>query len=495
MESTKDYRFFKFEVAESQGRNNGGYYFAISEFGFNIVGEYSVTINPEYQGLVSEELLIETRQEVDAAVTMKKIATSEDLLQAQIDKLQAAYDALEKAKNTPADLDKAALQSLYEDALQLYNEMADTEGNVKAYYESSALTNEKLIEVKAALDVAKEMLDNGISQTEIDAAKTTLQEQYDALLAIKNSDFTGRDELNALIGDMQSLLGEVVDKTTAKTALVLQTTDEDDSFYIWSNAKASDCDGIGASALIDKNDDASAKTGTFFGTVWQGGAVPNYSHYITVDLGTEIALNELSIDYTTRNSTHTNQRPTAIKVLGSNDKEGEYVEITHLSEGMPVGQCEKWEMDGTVALNGYYRYIRFAVATEKGYFNMSDFNLYAHSALVTNSNYQPAITGEQLYAMNVALLDGIAARDKFVTEDNYNAAVTALQAQYDALLAIKNANKTDKDELETLVTETNELVTEVATVNDTETAVTMHRIIFIAMHLVKQIIMTVTIRV
>lgn len=478
MESTKDYRFFKFEVAESQGskteNGNTKYYFAISEFGFNIVGEYSVTINPEYQGLVSEELLIETRQEVDAAVTMKKIATSEDLLQAQIDKLQAAYDALEKAKNTPADLDKAALQSLYEDALQLYNEMADTEGHVNSYYEPSALTNEKLIEVKAALDAAKEMLDNGISQTEIDAAKDALQAQYDALLAIKSSDVTGRDELNALIGDMQSLLGEVADKTTAKTALVLQTTDEDDSFYIWSNAKASDCDGIGASALIDKNDDGTAKTGTFFGTVWQGGAVPNYSHYITVDLGTEIALNELSIDYTTRNSTHSNQRPTAIKVLGSNDKEGEYVEITHLSEGMPVGQCVKWEMTSTVALDNYYRYIRFAPATEVGYFNMSDFNLYAHSALVANSNYQPAgIAGGQLYATNAALLDGIAARDKFVTEDNYNAAVTALQAQYDALLAIKNANVSDRTSLEDLITQTNTLIEEVATVSEEEAAIAM----------------------
>lgn len=473
MESTKDYRFFKFEVAESQGINNGGYYFAISEFGFNIVGEYSVTINPEYQGLVSEELLIETRQEVDAAVTMKKIATSEDLLQAQIDKLQAAYDALEKAKNTPADLDKAALQSLYDNALGLYGEMADAEGNVKAYYESSALTNEKLIEVKAALDVAKEMLDNGISQTEIDAAKTTLQEQYDALLAIKSSDVTGRDELNALIGDMQSLLGEVADKTTAKTAIALQTTDANAEFYIWSNATAWDCGGIGA--LIDKNDDGTAKTGTFFGTTWDSGTtVNNYDHYITVDLGTEIALNELSIDYTTRNSTHTNQRPTAIKVLGSNDKEGEYVEITHLSEGMPVGQCVKWEMTSTVALDNYYRYIRFAPATEVGYFNMSDFNLYAHSAVKANDNYSTSdITTAQLFAMNAALLDGIAARDNYVTEENYNTALAALRTQYNALLEIKNANVSDRTSLEDLITQTNTLIEEVATVSEEEAAIAM----------------------
>ncbi len=463
------YRYIRFKVTASESTG----FFVMSEFGFTKGIQVSVTITGA-GGEVTEDLLLDTYLQNAKAQNLYDTSNSVDLLDAMIVDLQAAYDALEKAKNTPADLDKSGLEALYGDALVLYGEMADTEGHVNSYYEPSALTNEKLAEAKTALDAAKTVLDSSNSQGEIDAAKDALQEQYDALLEIKNSDVTGRDELNALIGDMQSLLGEVADKTTAKTAIALQTTDANAEFYIWSNAKASDCDGDGASALIDKNNDGTANTGTFFGTVWQGGAVTNYSHYITVDLGTEIALSELSIDYTTRNSTHANQRPTAIKVLGSNDKEGEYVEITHLSEGMPVGQNQKWEMTSTVALDNYYRYIRFAVATEMGYFNMSDFNLYAHSALVTNSNYQPAgITGEQLYAMNVALLDGIAARDKFVTEDNYNAAVTALQAQYDALLAIKNANKTDKDELEPLVTETNELVTEVATVNDTETAITM----------------------
>ena len=118
--STKDYRFFKFEVAVSQGSNAGGYYFAISEFGFNIVGEYSVTINPEYQGIVTEELLIETRQEVDAAVTMKNIATSEDLLQAQIDKLQAAYDALVATITT---MDKEPLKELIDATILLKNSL------------------------------------------------------------------------------------------------------------------------------------------------------------------------------------------------------------------------------------------------------------------------------------------------------------------------------------------------------------------------------------
>ena len=473
--STKDYRFFKFEVVESQGRKtengNTKYYFAISEFGFNVVGEYSVTINPEYQGLVSEELLMETRQEVNAAVTMKNIATSEDLLLVQIDKLQAAKAALEEAM-VKVFVDKTALQSLYDNALLLYGEMADAEGNVKAYYESSALTNEKLAEAKIVLDAAKTALDSSNLQSEIDAAKTALQAQYDALLEIKNSDVTGRDELATLIDNMQSLFGEVADKTTVKTAIALQATDEGDSFYIWSNATAWDCDGIGA--LIDKNDDGTANTGTFFGTTWDGGDVNSYDHYIEVDLGVDVAISELSFDYTTRNSDHNNQRPTAIKVLGGNAKNGGYTEIVTLADGMPVGKCAKWEMPSDVALNSYYRYIRFAVATDAGYFNMSDFNLYAHSAVKANDNYSTSdITSAQLFAMNAASLAGIDARDKYVTEKNYNAALTVLQEQYNELLAIKNANVTERNSLAKLIGETKDLVTDVVVVKDEERVITM----------------------
>ncbi len=141
---------------------------------------------------------------------------------------------------------------------------------------------------------------------------------------------------------------------------------------------------------------------------------------------------------------------------------------------MPVGQNQKWEMTSTVALDNYYRYIRFAVATDAGFFNMSDFNLYAHSAVETKDDYLPSgITGAQLFAMNAALLAGIDARDKFVTEDNYNAALTALQTQYDALLAIKNANVTYRTSLTDLIAETNTLVAEVAKIDGTETKIAL----------------------
>ena len=473
--STKDYRFFKFEVAESQGSNGGGYYFAISEFGFNIVGVSSVTINPEYQGLVSEDLLIETRQEVDAAVTMKNIATSEDLLQVQIDKLQAAKAALEEAMSSTSAL-KAQLNELLYQAQTLYVKIANENDGVIDDYYKSAIGQEDFGTLINEISEAGPLVQENVNPTAADlqTAISELGAICEKINGIIAADFAqdSRTAIEELVAKMETLFAEVADKTTVKTAIVLQTTDEDDSFYIWSNATAWDCDGIGA--LIDKNDDGTAKTGTFFGTTWDGGAVNSYDHYIAVDLGADVAISELSIDYTTRNSTHANQRPTAIKVLGSNDKEGEYAEITILSEGMPVGQNQKWEMASTVALDNYYRYIRFAPATEVGFFNMSDFNLYAHSAVETKDDYLPSgITGAQLFAMNAALLAGIDARDKFVTEENYNAALTVLQEQYNELLAIKNANVSDRNSLANLITETNTLVAEVAKIDGTEAKIAL----------------------
>ncbi len=279
--------------------------------------------------------------------------------------------------------------------------------------------------------------------------------------------------LRELIAGMQSLLGEVADKATAETPVALQTTDANADFYIWSNAKASDCDGVGTSALIDKNDDGTAKTGTFFGTVWQGGPVANYSHYIEIDLGTDIALSELSFDYTTRNSTHSDQRPTSIKILGSTDKD-KYEEVTTISEGLPTGQNQKWGLSSPLTLNKYYRYLRFAVATQVGYFNMSDFNLYAPNAMSLNEIYmQSSLTTEQLFVISSALQNAISVADKNVTTDIYNSTLATLQEQYNLLLDVKNSNVTNKKELEELIDITKPLVESVAIIDENETKIAL----------------------
>ena len=467
------YRYIRLTVTKTENRTNS--YFVISEFGFTTVEDkVEVTVNNAYKNFVTDELLLTTVHTTNSSKSMSTnaLVTSVPLLDAQIADQQAAKAALEEAMNSTNTL-KDELNALLIQAEELHRSIIDLYGDLNPYYSNVIAYNDFLAFLQEMEEASAIANSNEATADEITAAYDELKAVYDEFLAIKNTDFAGdRAGIEELVAKMETLFGEVADKTTAKTSIALQTTDEDDSFYIWSNATAWDCDGI--EALIDKNDDGTAKTGTFFGTTWDGGAVNSYDHYIAVDLGVDVALSELSVDYTTRNSTHANQRPTAIKVLGSNDKEGEYAEITTLSEGMPVGQNQKWEMTSTVALDSYYRYIRFAVATEVGFFNMSDFNFYAHSAVETKDDYLPSgITGAQLFAMNAALLDGIDARDKFVTEDNYNAALIALQTQYDALLAIKNANVIDRNSLADLITETNTLIKEVATVSEEEAAIAM----------------------
>ena len=471
------YRYLRFKVTDitaNEDDKNGHPFFTMSEFGLTSVTEENVTVNNAYKSCVTDELLLTTVHITNSskAVSTNELVTSVPLLDAQIADQQAAKAALEEAMNSTNTL-KDELNALLVQAEELHRSIIDLYGGLSPYYSNAIAYNDFLAFLQEMEEASAVANNNEATADEIKTAYDELKSFYDEFQAIKSTDFTGdRTAIEELVAQMETLFGEVADKTTAKTALALQTTDEDDSFYIWSNATAWDCDGIGT--LIDKNDDGTAKTGTFFGTTWDGGAVNSYDHYIAVDLGVDVALSELSVDYTTRNSTHANQRPTAIKVLGCNDKEGEYAEITTLSEGMPVGQNQKWEMTSTVALDSYYRYIRFAVATEVGFFNMSDFNFYAHSAVETKDDYLPSgITGAQLFAMNAALLDGIDARDKFVTEDNYNAALTALQTQYDALLAIKNANVEDRSSLEGLITQTSTLIEEVAAVDETETVLTM----------------------
>ncbi len=476
------YRYLRFRItAIGRGTDTGdiaddnGYpYFTMAKFGLTKAACTTVTINDAYKNTkVTEELLIATDSKVVDAETLISNTASIELLDAQIATLSAAKDALEEAMGSKEDL-KTVLYELLSEAQVLYVKIADENNGVIDDYYKSVITQSDFDRLITEISEAGPLVGNGATPTtsELETAINELGAICEKIDEIIADDFAenARTGMTELVAKMEALLGEVADRTETKTAIALQTMDAENSFYIWSNATAWDCDGIGA--LIDKNDDGTAKTGTFFGTTWDSGTtVNNYDHYIEIDLGGKVAISDLSFDYTTRNSTHANQRPTAIKVLGSTDK-GAYTEIAEISERMPVGQNVKWEMSSAVALNCYYRYIRFAVAAEAGYFNMSDFNLYAHNAAEVNSNYSTSgITGEQMFAMNTALMAGIDARDKFVTEEQYNTVLAVLQAQYDELLRIKNANVNDKTSLTELIDATNTLIAEVATINEEETAI------------------------
>lgn len=565
--STVPYRYIRFRVTATE---SGDSFFVMSEFSFTKANQPVVTMTNTStkadEALVFDTYLATAKSQKlhDAATTdaLHDVATTVALLVAAIADQQAAYDALEKAKNTPADLDKTALQAAYDNALALYNKMADAEGNVTTNYAPSTLTIEQLAAAKTALDAAKDKLDNSNDQGEIDTAKGNLdtafaplntveslnvaatkdksaletlinsantllgtingkiesnenyyaganglalaelqaardaavdakdryyltEEQYTNVYNTLNSCYTttntvviadvaGRDELTTLIANVKTLLGTIAEESAPKNVAVpLQSTTAAGDFYIWCNAPAGDSQGV--AGLIDKNADGTANTGTFLGTSW-GSTVAAYTHYIEVDLGEGITIDKLLFDYTTRNSTHSNQRPTAIKILGSNDKT-DYTEITIISEGLATEQCQQWSMAETLELGAPYRYIRFAVATQEstGYFNMSDFNLYAligHTRAL--KEYYTTAQGLDFEALCMALQSAEYAAEHYLTTDRLTEVKNMLNGYYTAANTIVEADveADDRTDLTDLVAETETLIEKVATVTEVEVTLT-----------------------
>ena len=555
------YRYLRFrvtEIARTSGDiadDNGYPYFTLAEFGLTKAAYTVVEVNDNYKyTLVTTELLAATNAKVVDAETLLNISSSAELIDAQIAKLQAAKTALEEAM-AKVTVDKAALQELYDNALALYGEMVDGEGNVNDNYRPSALTNEKLAAAKTALDAAKDKLDSSNSQSEIDDAKTALLAQYDALLEIKNANvattidksglntaianantliaaieakgdgyyesvagfglaelstalqnaetvvdrfylteeqyteaFTllnncytttngivaldcnseNRNSLAALIGNVNALLSTIAVEGENTQALPLQATNENEAFYIWCNGPASDSNGV--AGLIDKNADGTANTGTFLGTNW-GADVPAYTHYIEIDLGVAGTIDQLTMDYTTRNSTHADQRPNAIKILGSNDK-ANYDEITEITSGLAANANEQWSTAESLDLCGHYRYIRVAVGSQRGFFHMADFNLYTKLSHTLKEYYTTA-EGLDLTTLCLALDEAQDAAACYMTTEQYTAVYNKLNGCYTTANAIASNDYSDRDALATLKNDADALVDAVVAIDETETVLAL----------------------
>ena len=556
IEMGEAYRYVRFKVTSTEGSSSPTF-FVISEFGFSavLVEETTVTVNNTYKECVTDELLLTTVLVTNSSKAMSgnTLVTSVPMLDAQIADQTAAKAALEEAMAKQPELDKNALQSLYDLAAALYNKMADENGVIKADYTPSALTAEMLATAKTALDAAKDKLDNSNSQTEIDEAKGALQTAYDALLVIENAnvattidksglstaianaeeliaeinakydyyapvaglglvelgyalqnaqtvveryyfteeqyndvlntlnacvsatqtivdaDCTDRAGLTELIGNVSSLLSTIAEEREVAVALPLQAANAGEAYYIWCNAPAGDSNGV--AGLIDKNSDGTANTRTFLGTNWSA-EVPAYTHYIEIDLGADGAIDKLLMDYTTRDSGHANQRPNAIKILGSNDKEN-YTPITEITEGLATGQVEKWTMTAPVELDAHYRYIRIAVGSEKGFFHMSDFNLYTVVSSLELKDYYTTAEGLDLATLCQALDEAQDAAARYMTEEQYNTAYGNLNTIYTNANGIVEADYTDRDALSALMTEVDALVDGVVAIDETETVLAL----------------------
>ncbi|MDO5461387.1 MAG: discoidin domain-containing protein, partial [Bacteroidales bacterium] len=548
------YKYVRFKVTGVEG--GGATFFVMSEFGFSTV-EDVITIDTEYDGIVSEDLLYSTYNTSRDSHLMAAETSNPTLaqLEAQITKLTEAKRTLEAAM---AQVNKDELVALVGNATTLYNKMTDGNGNMNADYATSSLTAEQLVAVKDALDAAQLVVDDaGATQLDVNNAKYALNEKYTELLTIENAnvnlsgtfdkselealitnaaallstingktennsdyyaaagiaidelqeaydaavdakdryyltqeqyatvkealnnsyttinpivaaDVAGRDELKTLIANVNNLLVTIAEESAPKNVAVpLQSTTADGDFYI---SVASTSSGSIAN-LYDKNADGTAITAgdSYYGSNY--GSVAAYSQYVEVDLGEGITIDKLLFDYTTRDSGHSTERPTSIKVLGSNNGT-DYTEITVITEGMPVGQRAQWSLTEILELGAPYRYIRFAVDSEAHSFHMSDFNLYAligHTRVL--KEYYTTAEGLELDALCIALQSAEYAAEHYLTTDRLTEVKNMLNGYYTAANTIVQADVEagDRTGLTGLVADTETLIEEVASVTEVVT--------------------------
>ncbi|MBR2415710.1 MAG: discoidin domain-containing protein [Bacteroidaceae bacterium] len=451
------------------------YYTTVQELYASMADENGA-VNENYSpsSLTNEQLataktaLDNVQTELLAAQTALSDATSQDDINAAKEALNIAYDALKvqendllAIKNENVNLqetfDKSNLNTLINSTNTL---LAAINSKADDYYAPTALALDELNEAFAsAQDVATRYY---ITEEQYTTACDELNTRYTAINNVVAADVADRAILTEAIDKVNTLLTDIATtREPEKLALPLQVTNAENSFYIWSNAPADDDNGIGA--LLDNN------TGTFFGTNWRNGEVDPYTHYLEVDLGAATYINKLSMDYTTRESGYENQRPTAIKILGSNNKV-DYTLIKTIEEGLATGACEQWAMENPLELGAPFRYIRFAVATQKGYFNMADFNLYVipeHTFVL--KEYYTTAKGIGLEELCIALQSAQYAAEHYITSDRLTMVVNMLNKYYDVTNGVVEDDYTTRDGLTTLITDTEALINKVATVTEVAT--------------------------
>lgn len=281
-----------------------------------------------------------------------------------------------------------------------------------------------------------------------------LQAQYDILLAAyenaNNVEFNAKkEELFTLISKTNSLIdicGTITyHPATLGGELALQASNPNGNWYVSTNADQNTgggrTDGQGIAALVDNNTSTS-NPDNFFHTRWDG-AVVNENHYIQVDMGEGVAINDFVFSYMARNGS---PAPTEIKIKGSNDG-SKFVEITSVTKNWADYNQNGTYTSATIVSDNAYRYLRFEVTKSNGpggesyegyyFFGMREFDLTAvgRPESYTAELNSPAgnATGDLLLAAYHAANEAQGIYDKATTELQLQDALNKLQEQYDAL--------------------------------------------------------------
>ena len=362
--------------------------------------------------------------------------------------------------------DRTALTAAIADANTLVAAIA---AKGEGYY--STATGLELEALNTALSAAQSGIAGYLTEEQYTTLLRALNTSYAATLAVVNADCADRTALTTAIAYAKTLIARITNEVEILTALPLQATTAENAYYIWCNNPAGDSNGV--AGLIDKNDDGTANTGTFLGTNWSADVDP-YTHYIEIDLGAENAIDKLSMDYTTRNSTHADQRPNAIKILGSNDKEN-YTPITEITEGLPTNANKKWSMAAPLELGASYRYIRIAVGSQRGFFHMSDFNLYTVVPSYVLDDYFTTAEALDYNALCLAVEEAENALAYYLTKEQCNAVCENLNNSRTAVNEIiaKDYTTDNRSALVALAAEVAPLADGVVTVVEGETPITL----------------------
>ena len=235
-----------------------------------------------------------------------------------------------------------------------------------------------------------------------------------ALLAAAQAEF------NTAYAAAQAILDEA-NLVVNSGKLPLQVTDANAAYYLWCNNPEA-TEGPIANLV-----DGSTAENSFFHTNWHGGG--ETPHYLEVDLGANNEISEFTFSYHTRNKMYLADFPDEIEVLGSNEKDANFVTVYSVKSDLPQTENVAWNSDIIISDNAY-RYYRFVVKAEKTFWHMAEFSISSNSVTVAEK-YQ-AVANEVASLKN--LCDSHAGNASYGT-----AKLTAAAAAINAAVETVNA--------------------------------------------------------
>lgn len=259
-----------------------------------------------------------------------------------------------------------------------------------------------------------------------------------------------------------SMAEALIRKNAEITEVKLQTTQENETGYLYCNAVGSNNsvngDANNGYNLLDKNINTFLLTQT---------SKDSLDHYLKVDLKNQ-QLPLISMRYVTRNA-DSKERPRTILIEGAKDN-GEFTPIMTINTGLPQHRSTEFI---SPLFDAGFRHLRFMVKATWGgetkknhpYFSMSEFSL---TTPVLNSKYEAAKAD-----YNALIEEIIKARKALETGreqiEQLKTAKESLDAAYqkfaDACHSIDmQAMEAKKNNLRALIAKTEALMNEVATV-------------------------------